>query len=254
MNKTYIFLGAILTAFVLVPMVSLAVNYLTVSDSGTLAVNGDASVSGNATVSGSVSASSFISPGDDFDSYSDGDLNSNNGGFGFSAAWSGNTAYDVQGTTVFDGTKAVKVSQASGQEPMISRAFSGKTSGVLHWAQRKDGTDHLQGIALFSGSTLVGEVYMSASGSPIGAVWGILDGGSPVSLGLSFSTNTWYTVDVEFNTITDQYRASINGGAYSTWQDFSSAVSSIDKIQIAAGADGVNTIDGYFDDIRLEFN
>ena len=44
---------------------------------------------------------------ENFNSYADGDLNGENGGSGWSGAWSGSVNYDIQGTTTYEGAKAV---------------------------------------------------------------------------------------------------------------------------------------------------
>jgi hypothetical protein len=257
MKSIYAFLGAALSVAVLVSTAT-GVTYLNsgglyTDSSGKVGI-GTSSPSEVLDVIGNIRASGNITagPSDNFDSYSDGDLNGSNAGIGFGAAWSGSTSFDVQSTVSFKGAKTIKVSQAAGQEPVISRTFSSKTDGILHWAQRKDGTDHNQGVDLLSGSTLAAHVFMAESpGGPLGQVWGVRHGGSGVSLGVAYATSTWYTVDLEFNTNTDKYRVSINGGAFSEWKDFANAVSSIDKVQIETGAGGSSTVDGYWDDIRF---
>jgi len=87
-----------------------------------------------------------------FDSYSDGDLNGNNGGSGFSAAWSGGTNYDVQGTTVYQGAKAVTGVNANQN---ISRPLTtAVSSGVVYVAMRYSaGTGDAQFDFRTSGNT-----------------------------------------------------------------------------------------------------
>ncbi|MFZ2887229.1 MAG: hypothetical protein WA021_05415 [Minisyncoccia bacterium] len=188
---------------------------------------------------------------DDFNASSDGPLDGQNGGAGWNSAWSGSSAFEVQGGIAEGGSKVVKVSQEGGQEPTISRSFNARTSGTLHWSQRKDGTDHTQGIVLLSGSTPVGHVYMSSANAPLGTVWAIGDGEAAFSL-VPYTTSTWYTVDVEFDTDADQYRASINSGSFSEWRDLQNPAASVDTIRIETGADGFGTTEGYWDDIQIQ--
>ncbi len=186
---------------------------------------------------------------DDFDAYADGDLNGLDGGTGWTSAWTGDTRFDVQGSVTFEGDKAIVVNVPGGQQPAISRTFAPKTSGTLHWAQRKDAPDHGANLRLLSGNTLAVNVGIGSATQPQanGPYWythaGVLQ---------FYPIGTFETVDVEYDTTTDQFRISIDGGTYSTWMNFLNEVSSVDTIQIDISASGSNVGNNYWDDIRFD--
>lgn len=70
-----------------------------------------------------------------FDSYSDGDLNGNNGGSGWSAAWVAGVAYDVQGTTTFNGSSKA-VTGVNANQNATRTLTSSVASGTLYVAMR----------------------------------------------------------------------------------------------------------------------
>ena len=67
-----------------------------------------------------------------------------------------------------------------------------------------------------------------------------------------YTLGSFDTVDMEFNTVTDQYRASINGGTYTDWKNFINPVDSVDTIELATGsAQPAGSTDIYWDDVRF---
>lgn len=184
---------------------------------------------------------------DSFNSYSDGDLTGENGGSGWSGAWSGSTDFDVQGATTTEGAKAVVINIPSGQEADMERSFASKTSGVLHWAQRKDAPDHANQVSLRSGSTLAMYIQIG-SGSP---TWTMGDGASAFNI-QSYTVGEWDTVDLEFDTATDKYRVKIDNGTYTGWKDFVNPVSSIDSLRMNIQASGNDVGNNYWDDIYFD--
>ncbi len=200
---------------------------------------------------------SSTSTADDFNSYSDGDLNGGNGGTGWATSWSGSTAYQIQGAVSYEGAKALKVDVSPTQEPVIVRTFSPRTSGTLHWAQRKDAPDHGSNVYLYSGGTPVTVVSIGGTTQPQagGPDWFMQDGFSAFII-QPYTVGTFDTVDMQFDTATDQYRASINGGTYTGWKNFINSVdvSSVDTLRIELGATGSDVGPNYWDDIRLTAN
>ena len=200
---------------------------------------------------------SFSSPSpsgattDNFNSYSDGVLNGENGGSGWNSIWTGSNAFEVQGTVTYEGAKAVRVIQGVGQEPTINRSFSPKTSGTLHWAQRKDADAQVQGVTLFSGATRAAHVWIDTTDRPLGLQWVMNDGVSEIAVGASYTLGNLDTIDLEFDTALDQYRVAINGGGYTGWKNFVNSVASIDTLQIETGSASPISATGYWDDIRF---
>jgi hypothetical protein len=184
---------------------------------------------------------------DNFDSYSDGDLNSQNGGTGWSAAWTGNTLYDVQGTVTKSGSKAI-VLVDNGSEPEIGRKLTAVTDGSVHVSMRRNTTSvDSQGFWLTEGSTpteanRVCGVQFNASGNIIAV-------GSGSTTLQSYSADTWYDVDIQFDCATDKFRVSINGGEYSLWLDFRTTETQIDGVCFTMSNSGAASTN-YWDDIR----
>ena len=187
---------------------------------------------------------------DDFNEYADGNLNNLNGGTGWANAWTGSVAFNVQNTVTKEGAKGVKLTLAPGNEPAIKRQFVPKTSGVVHWAQRKDGGSHGQGISLRSGSTLVTYAQVGSDVGQPGLEWISLDGQTNYII-QPYTLSSFDTVDIEFDTVTDKYKISINGGPYSGWKNFANDVSSIDTVEFITSSAGEQTVDMYWDDISI---
>lgn len=132
-----------------------------------------------------------------FDSYSDGDLNGNNGGSGFSAAWSGDTDYDIQGTVTFQSsTKAVKATDANGN---ISRALtSSVSSGVVYVAMRADSINNDQDaqIDFLIGASTAFRLSFRDQG---GTDKAIFIGSSNTTILEPLGLSAWYVWKVTFN-------------------------------------------------------
>lgn len=191
---------------------------------------------------------------DNFNSYADGDLSGLNGGTGWTGAWSGDSRFDIQGDVTYEGAKAVMVNVPGGQEPIISRTFSPKTSGVLRWAQRKDAPDHGSGVRLWSGNTLatyvgIGSVTQPQSGGP---EWNMSDGTSGAFIIQPYIVGVFDAVAMEFDAATDMYRVSINNGPYTEWKSFLNPVTSVDTLSIDIVASGNDVANNYWDDIRFD--
>lgn len=188
-----------------------------------------------------------FTPTDDFESYSvGGDLNGGSGGSDWSAAWSGSTAFDIQNTVVAEGTQAV-IENAQSGEPSIGRTFSGITDGVCHSSIRRSVTDKdvmdtwLSEGGIAEGNRVCGIDFDSAGN--------ILQMGATNTAIDTYSANTWYAIDVEFDCSTDQFRVSIDEGTYSSWFDFRTSETTLTGMIFRKGADG-NTSTNYWDDIR----
>lgn len=76
---------------------------------------------------------------ENFNSYADGDLNGKNEtGTGWSGAWSGDVDFDVQGTTVFEGSKAVTAVSANGE--IVRVLTTAVSTGTMYVAVQHNGT------------------------------------------------------------------------------------------------------------------
>jgi hypothetical protein len=152
-----------------------------------------------------------VIPADNFNSYSNGDLTGNSGGSDWSAAWSGSTNYDVQGTTVYEGAKAIgNTSNSSGN---ISRTFSAVTSGVFSVAMRRSVNDTglTRTLWEYTGDGTQYGVELAASGNIL-----LKSASGDVTL-QSYSADTWYVIELQVDTAVPRARARVDGGTWSSW-------------------------------------
>lgn len=168
-----------------------------------------------------------------FDGLNDGDLTGQD-------SWSGDTSYDVQTTTVLEGTKSVG-SVANG-EVDIDRAITGVTDGVASIKMRK-GSTILWAFQFQEGAVYKFDAIMNPGSGNVEA-----RGATSESAG-AFTLNTTHTIDTEFDVSTDQLRVRLDGGTFTAWVDFAATVTTaVDEIRMSkqnAGTQGV-----YFDDIK----
>lgn len=190
---------------------------------------------------------------DNFDSYADGDLTGENGGSGWSAAWTGNTEFDVQGTTVYAGAKAVSDAVGSNQSHTITRDLSSETSGNFYIAWRVSSVSQAcPYVILREGAS--GRGYLrfpctASSGAP-----DIYDSnpGSYDDITTGLSANTWYILHVEFDTTTDQYRARIYDGSWGSYTVYKDLVAGtgISRIDITNEGEASTSGTFTFDEIQ----
>lgn len=147
--------------------------------------------------------------------YADGDLNGNNGGTGFTAAWSGSTAYDVASASPpTGGTKYVTVSAL---DPTISRTFSATAdSGSLYFSLYKTGTTDSMAIN-----------FIKTADRAIDFVW---NAGGNITINGTTNSNVivgpsvdWYDFEINFVTSTTM-RARGKLSSSSVWGSYSGTV------------------------------
>lgn len=190
---------------------------------------------------------------DDFEEYANGTLAGNNGGTNWTTPWTGNSLYQVQDQVAKSGLKSMKAEIVTHFEGDIRRTFAPKTSGTLHFAARKDSGDHSLNFSVFSGNQ---SVFFISIGSDTqgGRNWTMQNGTDQYIVVQPYTLASFDTIDVEFDTITDQFRISINNGPFTPWRGFQADVSSVDTIAINGSSSGQNSSslsDLYWDDIRF---
>lgn len=163
---------------------------------------------------------------DNFDSYSNGDLNSQ-------GSWSGSTLYDVQGSVVYQGAKAVsRTTMATGGT--IAKAFTAATAGSMYIAMRKDSSTQGTSYTLLTDSSEGVCCYIRMhNDSKIYAY----DGATGyVNIG-SYAANTWCVINAEWDDAghPDQWRCRFHDGT--SWTAFTSWISTYNAI--TAGIDTV---------------
>lgn len=178
---------------------------------------------------------------DNFDSYSDGDLNGDNGGSGFSGAWSADLTYDVQGTTVYQGTKAVTC--AGVNVDAIRTLTTGVSSGIVKIALRSTQfANNVGGFVLReSGSSKIRATL------EVGAIR-LQNGAQSASVDIvpSASANTWYEIHIEIDAANDRARARLVNGQWTSWLTVE-AFATIDSIRLTTASDTSGSL--LFDDI-----
>ncbi len=190
---------------------------------------------------------------ENFESYSNGAaLNDLNGGLGWTSAWVADSDFTIAGDVTHEGSKSLRFEHLATAQTLATRTFTPMVTGTLHWAQRKDSFDSAHNISLYSGSNPVMVVYQDAQA--FGKNWIMVTGSGAEAIVLQpYSTNVFYTVDLQFDVNTQMYRVAIDGGPYSAWASFIQPASSVDTLRLQAGAagGGSDLITGYWDDIRF---
>lgn len=153
---------------------------------------------------------------DDFNSYSDGSISGVNGGSGWSAGWVlGSGAIDVQGTTVYEGAKAVTANTSLAD--LASRALTSTvTVGTMYFAMRASATT-VVGFTILENGSGTGKMYIKFDND--GNIK-IFSNGSGTYVTLqAYSANTWYVIGIDFDNTghANQYRANVDGGAFSSY-------------------------------------
>lgn len=171
---------------------------------------------------------------DDFESYSNGDLNGQSGGTGWSGAWSGSTAFDVQGTTVYEGTKAVKATNPNG---VIDRILTtGTNSGTVYFALRRSGTTN-DGTVDFRASG-TNKIRISLNDNNIRAY----DNSSFNTILTGFATDTWYLFEVIYTDTS--YTIKYHDGASwsSSYGPYTIDSGNVTGIRLSGGGSGTGDI------------
>jgi hypothetical protein len=176
-----------------------------------------------------------------FDTLNDGDLNNQD-------SWSGDSLFDVQTSVKYAGDKGVAVTPSSGSDITISRTITNTSDGSLRFYVRRtsnsNGTFH---VTLYEGATFATRVIFNASGNIV-----LHNGVSTIeyiTVG-SYSANTWYCIDVEYDCSTDKARARVDSGSWSDWGDFYTAISNVSKIEFRCADSSSTHPTSYIDEIQ----
>lgn len=165
-----------------------------------------------------------------FEALSNGDLNGQAGGTGFTGNWSGSTNYDVESTVAYEGSKGVinNVNANADITATLTSAVSG--AFVVYFAMRR-------------GSTSAGQTYSklrSAGGNRCEVIFQDTGNVVAVNSGVGLETiitgyvaNTWYVFRVTGNTTAGTYTV-----AYSTDPYGSAGTFSAESISLTMGSTG----------------
>lgn len=182
---------------------------------------------------------------DDFESGSNGaNIAGTSGGSGWSAAWSKEgSANDwiYSNSTPISGTLSASHTPSSASDTGVTRNMtSAVTSGTVTFKvyRTSNSTGVMYAMVRDSGDAAAG-VMLNASGNIVDLA------GSTIQ---AYSASTVYTINIEFDYGTDQYRISVDGGAYSSWINMAAAGTSATRF-IFRSADASSGVTNKLDDI-----
>lgn len=192
---------------------------------------------------------------DNAESYANGNAISGlNGGSNWSGAWSvaaGGTK-DIVNSPTLEGTLCFHL-QKMNTEPEALRGFTAITSGIVSFMiQTDNNTTDAMGFGFVETATV--RFYFYIDNNIIGTFgdghFCMSNGASFTDLG-TFSVNTNYTIVIDFDNATDQFRVSLNGGSsFSGYSSYVAAATNIDSLRFRVIAEGATTVNYYFDDIK----
>lgn len=190
---------------------------------------------------------------DNFESYSTGNINGDNGGTGWSAGWvvaaGGTTGCTVVSTPVIGGTRSLQLDGTATCDlsRTISAAVTTGTMTITLYVANQPGATNGYTIVFKQGSTnefLIDWGSSRSSGNNI--VFNNLSTG--VTLVATPVATTPYKIQVDFDQANNRARASVNGGAFSSYITAGGGTfTSIDNIRATTQDGVVNKF--YIDDI-----
>ncbi|MFM2381854.1 MAG: hypothetical protein RLZZ76_621 [Candidatus Parcubacteria bacterium] len=187
---------------------------------------------------------------DTFETYTDSTLESQDGGKNWTSPWITDGPFVVQDTFVYTGSNAVQITTTNAEYNAL-RTFGPLTKGKIHFAMGKDNTSHAPSFIVQSGNTMALLIFIG-SDNQHERYWYIREGNTEYKIA-PYDMSTYGTVDVQFNINKQQYRASINGGAYTDWYGLINPVSSVDTVRLhGAVTAGQITTNMYWDDIKIK--
>lgn len=174
---------------------------------------------------------------DNFDSYSNGDLNGQ-------GSWSGNVAFDVQSSVVQAGLKAIENAGATQTE--IYKDFSQASAGSQGFYIRTTNVARDVYVVFSEGASDKIYTWLWNNGSGAGKI-GFNPSGGNVQVKTDCVADTWYKVEVEWQSSpSHQIRMRVNDGTWSSW--YSPATdwtNGLDRIKLIIGTQSTGT--GYWD-------
>lgn len=177
---------------------------------------------------------------EDFNSYTNGDLNGQ-------GSWSGSTLFDIQTATAGnpEGVGVGKeVYMGGGGTPGDDVVKTGSTVGTgktsFYW---RTGVTNKVVVTKFQDDlTVVWEVRFMDDGNMD------ISGNATEDIITSYSANTWYLVEVEWQASDDTVRARGDGGDWTNWLATKVATDGLNQIQM----EQINTTNAYWDHFAEE--
>lgn len=178
---------------------------------------------------------------DNFDSYSDGNLNGQGG-------WSGSTTYQVQSSVVWQGTKAVGNTSGTNDVEIV-KSITPRTKGIFSIYLRREWTSQYNiAIALRNSGTRIGTLVYRTNGSETPILYKG-DFSSSAAFGTVPTISTWVKFDIEIDQANSQLRARMNDGTWSSW--VSQSFAQVNEILLGKASNG-STANAYYDYITFD--
>lgn len=192
-------------------------------------------------------------PADNFDSYGTGALAGNNGGTGWSGAWTNgiNDNWQVENTVSQSASNGVSAASDATDRYIYRVMASAQSSGIQGFYMRLAGTAGFNDFQLNSGNYTTGTAacYIRMDGSDNLIAYGP-SFGSSVTGKASYAANTWYLVEIDFDCATDDYRIRVDGGSWTSRISFVNGVlTTLDRVVLHNSDNGGATrfIDTIYD-------
>jgi hypothetical protein len=144
---------------------------------------------------------------DNFNSYNDGDLNGQ-------GSWDGATDFDVEGTTVKEGTKAFTWI-AGANDKALKKVGTARTDGRITWYVKTAATNKRGFFILRQGATDISYLAFTGDFETAGHCY-LYDGSWSYDLG-AYSTSDWNCCEIEWRSADHFVRARINEGTWTNW-------------------------------------
>ena len=149
---------------------------------------------------------------DNFDSYADGDLNAQGG-------WSGNAGFDVQGTTVQSGAKAIKFTVSGITNVDITNTGTSISDGSISCYLRKSSVSDADDSSQFNLLTVTqaNAILLRFFGNRIDVFdQGIADWFTVKS---NLLADVWYLIEIEWHSSPSyQMRMRLDGDSWTAWK------------------------------------
>lgn len=191
---------------------------------------------------------------DDFDGYTlSADLNTLNGGSGWSAGWvdgGGGTMTIETAPAGGQGGKAVRSNSATVSTIYHRTVTSAVTAGTVGFRMRVSISNPNDFVGVWLSSTTTGHMYIKFDSD--GNIKIFNGTGSTYDTIQAYSVDTWYTIEIDFDDAAqnDLYRARVNGGSYTSYKLVNNtSYASINRFNIEDSATGAHTF--WLDDIGL---
>lgn len=180
---------------------------------------------------------------DSFETYSVGSLSGDNGGTGWSGAWTQATAgWNVVSSPTCSGSRAIQYASAGAD---YNRSLtSGVTSGIMQICIMVDTSPtatHGIDVEFRDGTTVKFDIglafttFTNCSSTDLC----FANESSGVELVASPVSSTWYTVNVEFDQANNRARANVDGGAWSSYVTAAGgSFTSITNVRLNTNASG----------------